>query len=108
MTDRGPEEVTEIITRENRVMYRMAFADGRVLKVSEDHPLFVVGKGYASVNNQWDYKDLGKAAKLEVGDYVLDQEGNEVQLISIEDLDYPQTVYTFSTSGFYANGFLVY
>lgn len=108
MTDHGPEPITEIITRENRVMYRVTFADGRELKLSEDHPLHVEGKGYASMNNEWDYKDLGRAELLEVGDRVTNQDGTATEIVSIEDLNYPETVYTFGNSGFYANGFLVY
>lgn len=108
MTIRGPEAVTEIIARENRVMYLVTFADGRELKMSEDHPLHVLDKGYAAINNSFEYKDLGKAEELEVGDFVTGEDGSYTEIVSIEDLDYPQTVYTFANSGFYANGFLVY
>ena len=108
LTANGEKEVTEIITRTYRVMYTITFADGRILNASEDHPLYVVGKGYASVNPTVEYKELGVPEKLEVGDFVLDQNGNENEIVSITDLDYPDTVYTFAESEFYANGMLVY
>jgi len=106
----GTKRVTEVITRTNRVMYQIQFADGRVLNASEDHPLYVVDKGYAAINPGvgGDYKDLGIPDQLYVGDLVLDSEGRENQIVDIIDLDYPETVYTFAESEFYANGMLVY
>jgi hypothetical protein len=106
----GTKQVTEIITRTNRVMYQIQFADGRVLNASEDHPLYVVDKGYAAINPGvgGNYKDLGIPDQLYVGDLVLDSDGRENQIVSITDLDYPETVYTFAESEFYANGMLVY
>jgi intein/homing endonuclease len=104
----GRKTVTEIITRTNRVMYQIQFADGRILNASEDHPLFVVDKGYASINPTTDYKDLGIPDMLYVGDLVLDSDGKENQIVSIEPIDYPYTVYTLAESEFYANGMLVY
>ena len=106
----GTKQVTEVITRTNRVMYQIQFADGRILNASEDHPLYVVDKGYAAINPGvgGDYKDLGIPDQLYVGDLVLDSDGRENQIVDIIDLDYPETVYTFAESEFYANGMLVY
>jgi hypothetical protein len=106
----GTKQVTEVITRTNRVMYQIQFADGRILNASEDHPLYVVDKGYAAINPGVGgmYKDLGIPDQLYVGDLVLDSEGKENQIVSITELDYPETVYTFAESEFYANGMLVY
>jgi len=106
----GTKQVTEVITRTNRVMYAIRFADGRVLNASEDHPLYVVDKGYAAINPGvgGNYKDLGIPDQLYVGDSVLDSDGRENQIVDITDLDYPETVYTFAESEFYANGMLVY
>jgi intein/homing endonuclease len=106
----GIEQVTEVITRTNRVMYQITFMDGRILNASEDHPLYVVDKGYAAINPGigGDYKDLGIPDMLYVGDLVLDSDGRENAIVSIETLDYPHTVYTFMESEFYANGMLVY
>jgi hypothetical protein len=106
----GREQVTEVITRTNRVMYQITFMDGRILNASEDHPLYVVDKGYAAINPGvgGDYKDLGIPDMLYVGDSVLDSDGKETAIVSIETLDYPHTVYTFMESEFYANGMLVY
>lgn len=109
-TRTGEKEVTEVITRTNRVMYQITFMDGRILNASEDHPLYVVDKGYAAINPGvgGEYKDLGIPDQLYVGDAVLDSDGRENAIVSIEPLDYPHTVYTFMESEFYANGMLVY
>jgi hypothetical protein len=109
-TRTGEKEVTEVITRTNRVMYQITFLDGRILNASEDHPLYVVDKGYAAINPGvgGEYKDLGIPDMLYVGDSVLDSDGKENPIVSIEQLDYPHTVYTLAESEFYANGMLVY
>jgi hypothetical protein len=109
-TRTGEKEVTEVITRTNRVMYQITFLDGRILNASEDHPLYVVDKGYAAINPGvgGEYKDLGIPDMLYVGDSVLDSDGKENPIVSIETLDYPHTVYTLAESEFYANGMLVY
>lgn len=106
----GEEEVGEIITRVNRTMYKIIFSDGTILKTSEDHPLHVETKGFASINADptISYKDLGVAEQLEVGDSVTTLSGNSIRIMEIETIDYPETVYTFSNSQFFANGVLVY
>jgi len=109
-TVRGPEAVKGIITRVDRRMYRVEFSDGRHLNMSEDHPLHVEGKGYASIHPDpsISYKDLGVPEQLEVGDNVTDSDGFCNKVVSITDLDYPETVYTLENTEFYANGMLVY
>lgn len=106
----GVERVSEIITRTNRVMYLIRFANGKLLEASEDHPLYVDGKGYAAVNPDpnIEYKDLGVAKHLLVGDKVLDENGKLNRITDISVIHYPETVYTFGNSKFYANGMLVY
>jgi hypothetical protein len=104
----GSEAVTEVITQMNRVMYNVKFADGRNLRMSDDHPLYVYGKGYAAFNPVGDYKDLGMAKVLKLGDKVLDEHGRLNKIVDVQLIDYPQTVYTFGNSKFYANGMLVY
>lgn len=108
--ENGIEEVTEVITRVERVMHRITFDDGRYLDASEDHPLYVEGKGYAAVNPdpRIDYKDLGVAKELVVGDRVTTIAGDTVRVDEIRLIDYPETVYTFANSKFFANGILVY
>ena len=104
----GIAAVTEVLVRERRPMNLIKFADGRILETSEDHPLYVDGKGYAAVNPIIEYKDLGIAEVLVIGDKVLDETGQLNEIVAIENMDYPKKVYTFENSKFYANGMLVY
>lgn len=110
LTARGPEAVTGIIERENRKMHTVEFDDGRILKMSDDHPLLTLFKGWASINPDPNvsYKDLGVPAVLREGDVVKASDGKYHRITHITDLDFPETVYTFENSQFYANGLLVY
>lgn len=103
------EAVTGIITRKDRRMYRAHFDHGLTLNFSEDHPLFVQGKGFASMNPRIsEYKDMGFAAQLEVGDHIADQTGRGRLINRIDDITYNGTVYTLENKRFFANGLLVY
>lgn len=102
------EAVKEIITVERKNVYKFTFADGRTLDATDDHPMYVRNKGYAALKPVDDYKDLGLAEIIAVGDFVVDENDNDNEIISIEEIYYPYTVYTFLNSKFYANGMLVY
>lgn len=106
----GSKQVTETIVRVNRPMHVIHFADGRTINASEDHPFHVVGKGAASINPHptIPYKNLGIPATMTVGDLVIDQNGNENEIVQINPLYFPHEVYTFAETEFYANGMLVY
>lgn len=101
------EEVTEIITRVERPMYKLIFEDGRVLHASVDHPIWVDGKGYCSVHPQKNYKDRGPTAKLEIGDYVVTESDVLIKLVSIDYAEYLDTVYTLGNYNYFANGIIV-
>jgi len=106
LTANGPEVVEEIITRVNRVMYRITFSDGTYVNASEDHPLDVEGSP-RSINPIIDYKHIGLPRTLAVGDLVTKRDG-DVQIQSIEQIEFPEMVYTLGNVLFYANGVLVY
>lgn len=100
--------VSEVITREGRPMYKYTFEDGNTLVASEDHPLYVVGKGYVSIAPVTEYKDMGMPGYISVGDFVVNELGIRNKITGIEPHAYDGTVYTFGNSKFYANGVLVY
>lgn len=106
LTANGPEVVEEIITRVNRVMYRITFSDGTYVNASEDHPLDVGGVP-RSINPLIDYKHIGLPEKLAIGDLVTTRNG-DVRVQSIEQINFPEMVYTLGNVLFYANGVLVY
>ena len=103
-----PETVTGIITRENRNIYRLHFADGAHIDASDDHPFDVKGVPASIDHHDTEYKDLGFPIELKVGDHVTDQNFDDVKIIGIELIEYPGTVYTLENSRFYAHGLLVY
>lgn len=100
--------VTSVIERVDRPMYEFKLADGGRLKASEDHPLYVLGKGWASVAGVGDYKDLATVKTVLAGDRLVGIDGTSTEILSIEPLDFSGTVYTLGNSRFYANGILVY
>lgn len=103
-------EITEVIVRLNRPMHRIYFSNGTVLEASEDHPIHIKGKGWASVNPdpRTDYKDLGLPATLAVGDTAFEAFGHPVKIVKIEPMEHTDAVFTFAESQFFANGILVY
>lgn len=109
-------EVSEIITRVNRVMFEYILQNGITIKASDDHPFFVVGKGYASMNpglTMQGYRSLTSVAQVQAGDSFVDKDGNAIRINQIVSIEYPYTVYTFnnkkkSSPNFFANGVLTY
>jgi hypothetical protein len=100
--------VTEVIVRTDRPMYQYTFEDGSTLKASEEHPLYILGKGYASLVPVPEYKDMGLAKVVELGDSVVNELGSPKKIVKIERIVYPGAVYTFGNTRFYANHVLVY
>lgn len=109
-------EVDEVIIRVNRVMYKYVLESGKEIRASQDHPFFVVGKGYCSMNPQMTmngYKSLTGVQLVSVGDKFVDKDGNEIEVMQINAIDHFDTVYTInnkhkSSPNFYADGVLVY
>ena len=107
--ENGIESVGEVIVRENRFMFHLTFSDGNALILSDDHPIYVENKGYASVNPVYgEYKDLGVPKKLEVGDKAIKEDGRTVKITEIQKYEYRWEVYTLSNTKFFAGGILVY
>lgn len=103
------QEVTGVIDRVNRTMYRVTFNDGTFLDVSDDHPLHVEGKGGAAIDPLYEYKDIGIPETLAVGDRVSTiHPGTHKTINAIQAINYPGKVYTLENTLFYANGLLVY
>ena len=100
--------VTNVITRVDRQMHEFKLANGVSLRASEDHPLYVLGKGWASVAAVGDYKDLETVKTVLAGDRLVGIDGTSTEILSIEPIDFSGTVYTLGNSRFYANGILVY
>lgn len=102
------KEVGCVITRTERPMYKITLSNNVIIEASEDHPLYVVNKGWSAVVPPSLYKDLTDVNQLLVGDRVLDVNSQEQTVIAIDTLNYPDVVYELDTSGFFANGVLAY
>lgn len=107
-TAHGSVEVTEVIVRVDRAMYRLEFEDGTVVEASDDHPFYVEGRGYASLNPTAPYKDIGIPDALRVGDRVRRRDGAGTRLLRTSAINYSGKVYTFAETEFFANGLQVY
>jgi hypothetical protein len=101
------EKVGEVIVRYDRAMYKVYFSDGTYLHASDDHPFVVPGKGYASINPLYEYKELGLPETLDVGDPVTTVDGKTVTVTAIKRSPYTGAVITFSNTFWFANGKLV-
>lgn len=107
-TNNGDKKVTEVLIRENMRVFRIIFNDEYEVNATDDHPFYVLDKGWASINPCGEYKDIGFPHKLELGDCVVAEDGGEHKVTFIEEVWYPYRVYTFAETEFYANGLLVY
>jgi hypothetical protein len=110
-------EVEEIMIRVNRDMYLFTLDNSTTMIASDDHPFYVVGKGYSSLNpnlTQEGYSSLvGQVSYIKKGDELLHVDGTHVKINSIQPIAHPQKVYTFNSKlktspNFYANNVLVY
>lgn len=109
-------EVEEIFMRTHRDMYQYTLDNGTNLMATDDHPIYVVGKGYSSLDPQISmkaYSSLGKVAFIKNGDVVVLSDGTTAKILSIEPIDHPHKVYTFNNKlktspNYYANNILVY
>lgn len=104
----GNKKITEVIIRERFKVFKIMLNDELEIDATQDHPLYVRDKGWSSINPIVDYKDIGMCRKLEIGDPIVGEDGEDYIVTSITEIYYPYKVYTFAESKFYANGLLVY
>jgi len=87
--------------------------DVRTLVGTYDHPIWIVGKGYASYRPELTKQDSGIDVELiEEGDKVLLSSGVELEISLIEEIDGNMQVFNLSkiadNNNFFANGLLVH
>ena len=104
----GVEPITGVIVRTNRPMHTLTFEDGAELNLSEEHPIFIKGKGYSAVDPSPEYMGLTDTQTLAVGDNAVDAVGELHKIVGIDSFNHPGDVFTLENSRFYANGFLVW
>lgn len=89
-------------------------SNGTLIQVTTEHPFWVLDKGWSSYSPERTMLDHEMVvSKLEVGDILLDIEGNEVILLSMNNNNHSlQRVYNIimneGNHTYYANGILVH
>jgi len=105
--------VSKLITVRHQNLVKLKF-DDRFIVVTNDHPFYVKGKEWSSINplkSNTNYLQDKEIRKLIIGDLVfIPTENRYLRLNSIEQLNGSQTTYTIDThtgDSFIANGLLV-
>jgi len=106
------KEVIELMFKEKENVVKYTFENGSELTGTKDHPLYVVGKGYASFLPNQTLEDSGLTVEqIEVGDEVLHIDNYGVTITEIQDVGF-EDVYNLKkvkdNHNFYANDFLVH
>ena len=106
------KEVLEVMFKENECVITYVFEDGTELTGTKDHPLYVVGKGYASFEPQQTLDDSGLVVEqIEVGDDVKHLENAPLLITEIKEAGF-EDVYNLKNvqdnHNFYANDLLVH
>ncbi|TKD11839.1 Hint domain-containing protein [Polyangium fumosum] len=92
-------QVRRLAEREERPVATFRLSNGEELRVTAEHPIFVVGRGYV------------RARALEIGDVLLGVDSAPVTLDARTDFDHRTTVYDLSVDGlhnYFAGGVLVH
>lgn len=107
--------VERVACSRHAVLSRISLTNGVKLKCTPDHPIWVEGKGWCSVDSSEVMEKYGVAASaLRVGDKCLYLENGlmqGVEVVSIELIEEEQDFYTISAGDehcFFANGILVH
>lgn len=96
-------------------IYTLTFENGKILRTTKEHPIYVKDKGWSSVNPKATLITHNLNVKqLEVGDYILNVNNESSKLVNISFKDIPKGVQTYNlkevsnTNNYFAEGFLVH
>jgi len=95
-------------------IYTLTFNDSSVLKLTNEHPIYVKNKGWSSISPEitWETHHL-IVNKLEIGDKIVKVNGTVV-LMNISYKEYPEGIQTYNLKtilhhhNYYADGVLVH
>lgn len=119
ITNANEENIVEHIhVRFDRDVYQYTLSNGTILTATDDHPIYVLGKGWSSVNPRLTmrgYKSLRNdlVAHIQTGDKLFHKDGTPVEILEIKRTSYPGKVYTFNNKyktspTYYADGILAF
>ena len=110
-TQIGNERVKEIVLPVHNNIVELSFSNGNSTKNTDDHPYYIIDKGWCSMKPQLSTElyDV-KCQQLVVGDIFIDDEDTQIELLNIEKVNGEFKTYTFSTNSktYYANKLLVH
>jgi hypothetical protein len=92
---------------------KYVFDNGTELQSTVDHPIYVIGKGWSSFENETSNKlyDIGGVSKIEIGDEVKLND-TSTKVVSTELIEAEEVVYNLrdieNNHNFFANGALVH
>lgn len=105
-------KVETVVSVKHHNMVRLGF-DGKEITVTNDHPFYIKGKGWCTVNGYANSITtfLGEISKLEIGDGFVGTNGETFELKAITPLQICVPTYTITRlkngNSFFANGLLV-
>lgn len=106
--------VKQLIRSVRNDLVQISLSDGTVIESTVDHPYFTQKKGWCSASPELsDYIHEIKISKLEIGDLLMNSDGEWVEIDSIVNVDGNETknVYNFEVDGnhtYFANNILVH
>jgi hypothetical protein len=110
-------KIIKIIKVNHRNLVRLSFKEGVEIVSTDDHPFWVINKGWSSLNpkNSMRYSNVGSVEQIELGDEFKgigkDGELITVTLTKIKQVHNTMETYTLSAldnnDNFFANGLLV-
>jgi hypothetical protein len=111
MTLDGPEAVLKVVSPMHDNICDYYFDNASTTSCTDDHPLYVIDKGWCSMRPDLSKLRYGIETKqLEVGDRMVALDEREVTLLDYKYRSAPEQTYTFKTKSqtYYANGILAH
>ena len=111
--------ITEVLETESPIRdyyYIITFENGKELKVTDEHPLYIKSnkyEGWGSIIPEATMNDAGmKTKKIKTGDYILNIEKKWIKIIDIKHINEKVQTYNLKsvskTKTFFAEGFLAH
>ena len=110
-----PNKVLQLTGPVRNIIYKVTFEDGKLVEMTDDHPIYTKINGWASINpiaSKVAYGDY--INQLEINDYAMISTGEYVKILDIEEMIIVDTkTYSFVTENehsknYYANGILAH
>ena len=110
-----PNKVLQLTGPIRNIIYKVTFEDGKLVEMTDDHPIYTKVNGWASINpiaSKVAYGDY--INQLEINDYAMISTGEYVKILDIEEMIIVDTkTYSFVTENehsknYYANGILAH